>query len=165
MRRVTDADAPTLPASLARYVLGADGVVQRVRLGAYAWCERDGAVLLTRVSDDGPGGGLWTLPGGGLDFGESPEDGARREVREETGYDVALGDLLGVRSGVIEPGQTISGHRVQTVGIVFRGVVTGGEPIVEFEGSTDLAAWVPFGELDALASVDLLRFARGLAGR
>jgi len=152
---------PTVP----KHLLGPDGAIQRVRLGAYAWCERDGAVLLTRVSNDGPGGGLWTLPGGGLDFGEDPTEGAAREVREETGYAVELGDLLGVRSAVLEPAQTISGHRVQTVGIVFRGTITGGELATEFEGSTDAAAWVLLTELDALPSVDLLIWARSLTGR
>jgi 8-oxo-dGTP diphosphatase len=156
--------AAIAPPPAAHDILGPDGVVQRVRLGAYAWCERDGTVLLTRVSADGPGGGLWTLPGGGLDFGETPADGARREVREETGYEVALGALLGVRSDVLEPGQTISGHRVQTVGLVYRGEVIGGDLICEFEGSTDLAEWVPFERLDALPSVGLLAWARGLAG-
>ena len=150
---------------LARYFQGPDGAVQRVRLGAYAWCERDDAVLLTRVSPHGPGGGLWTLPGGGLDFGEDPAAGAAREVREETGYEVELGAIVGVRSGVLEPAQTISGHRVQTVGIVYRGRVTGGELLAEFEGSTDAAAWVPFGELDALPCVDLLDWARRTTGR
>ena len=158
-------DAPVLPRGLAKYFAGPDGIVQRVRLGAYAWCERDSAVLLTRVAAQGPGGGLWTLPGGGLDFGEHPGAGAVREVLEETGYDVALGELLGIRSDVLEPAQTISHHRVQTVGIVYRGTVTGGELRQEYEGSTDLAAWVPFAELDALPAVDLLAFAREAAGR
>ena len=76
--------------------------------------------------------------------------GAVREVLEETGCDVRLGELLGVRSDVLEPAQTVSGHRVQTVGIVFRGTVTGGELRDEFEGSTDGAAWIPFDRLDAL---------------
>jgi 8-oxo-dGTP diphosphatase len=154
-----------VPADLARYALGPDGAVQRVRLAAYAWCERDDAVLLTRVAPHGPGGGLWTLPGGGLDFGEAPAEGAAREVREETGYAVALGELLGVRSAVLEPAETVSGHRVQTVGIVYRGEVVGGEPIAEYDGSTDLAAWIPFRELDALPSVDLLAWTRALVER
>ena len=152
---------PTVP----KHLLGPDGVIQRVRLGAYAWCERDGAVLLTRVSSEGPGGGLWTLPGGGLGFGEDPEAGATREVLEETGYAVELGSLVGVRSAVLEPAQTISGHRVQTVGLVYRGTVTGGELATEFEGSTDAAAWIPLTELDALPSVDLLAWTRRAAGR
>jgi 8-oxo-dGTP diphosphatase len=156
-----DSAAPAVP----RHLLGPDGVIQRVRLGAYAWCERDGAVLLTRVSNEGPGGGLWTLPGGGLDFGEAPEAGAIREVLEETGYTVELGDLVGIRNAVLEPAQTISGHRVQTVGIVYRGSVTGGELTTVFEGSTDAAAWVPLAELDVLPSVDLLTWARRAAGR
>ena len=148
-----------------RYFAGPDGAIQRVRLAAYAWCERDGAVLLTRVSPEGPGGGLWTLPGGGLDFGEEPTAAAIREVDEETGYDVDLGDLLGIRSAVLEPGHTVSGHRVQMVGILYRGTITGGDLRLEHEGSTDLAAWVPYGDLDDLPSVDLLTWARRLAGR
>ena len=142
-----------------------DGVVQRVRLGAYAWCERDGAVLLTRVAPEGPGAGRWTLPGGGLDFGEDPADGAIREVREETGYEVSLGAVLGIKSHTMEPHETISGHRLHVVAIVYAGEIAGGELQVEFEGSTDLAAWVPFGELDALPSVALVGFARRAAGR
>ena len=153
--------APTVP----KHLLGPDGAIQRVRLAAYAWCERDDAVLLTRVADRGPGGGLWTLPGGGLDFGEAPADGAEREVREETGYEVALGALVGIRSAVLEPAETISGHRIQAVGILFHGAITGGELATEFEGSTDAAAWVPLGDLDGLPSVDLLHWARSIIGR
>jgi ADP-ribose pyrophosphatase YjhB (NUDIX family) len=148
-----------------KHLLGPDGAIQRVRLGAYAWCEHDGAVLLTRVAHEGPGGGLWTLPGGGLDFGEDPEAGATREVLEETGYIVELGALVGVRSAVLEPAQTISGHRVQTVGIVYRGTISSGELATEFEGSTDAAAWIPLAELDTLPSVDLLAWTRRAAGR
>ncbi len=66
---------------------------------------------------------------------------------------------------MLEPAQTISHHRVQTVGIVYRGTITGGELRQEYEGSTDLAAWVPFAELDALPAVDLIAFAREAAGR
>ncbi|HEX6271208.1 MAG TPA: NUDIX hydrolase [Anaerolineales bacterium] len=36
----------------------------------------------------------WGLPGGGLEHGEDPEDGVRREVREETGLDVQVEKLL-----------------------------------------------------------------------
>ena len=35
------------------------------------------------------GEGSWTMPGGKLEFGESFEDGARREVREEAGMDLS----------------------------------------------------------------------------
>ena len=36
----------------------------------------------------------WGVPGGGLEYGERPEDGVRREVREETGLEVQVEKLL-----------------------------------------------------------------------
>ena len=38
----------------------------------------------------------WNLPGGGLETGEAPWEGAVREVREETGLEVAVEKLVGV---------------------------------------------------------------------
>lgn len=54
---------------------------ERVRVAAFGVCVNDGQVLLSRFAD-----GRWTLPGGGVDFGEDPHDGVIREVDEETGY-------------------------------------------------------------------------------
>jgi 8-oxo-dGTP diphosphatase len=151
----------TIPAFPAERFLGPDGVVQRVRLAAYAWCQQDGSV---RISRQGPGGGQWTLPGGGLDFGEDPEAGLRRELLEETGLDGVPGVLIGVRSAVLEPAETISGHRVQAVGILYRATITGGVLRDEADGSTDLARWIPLGELDALPVTGLVPWARSVAG-
>jgi ADP-ribose pyrophosphatase YjhB (NUDIX family) len=41
---------------------------------------------------------LWNLPGGGLESNESPWDGVKREVREETGLEVDIEKLLGIYS-------------------------------------------------------------------
>ena len=59
--------------------------------------DADGNVWLLRRAFD-PGAGLWTFPGGFVDLGESVEDAARRETREELEIDVELGGLVGVYS-------------------------------------------------------------------
>ncbi len=55
----------------------------------------DGDVLLARRSRP-PRAGSWGLPGGLLDLGETLEAGARREVREECGVEIAIGGIAGV---------------------------------------------------------------------
>ena len=145
--------------------IGADGAVERVRLAAYAWVERDDAVLLVRIAPGEMGAGLWMLPGGGLDFGEDPAPGVLRELREETGLEGVVEELLAIRSVMLEPDQTKSGHRIQNVGVLYRVTVTGGELRNEVDESTDLAAWVPFAEVGELPAVPLIAWARAQAGR
>jgi 8-oxo-dGTP diphosphatase len=68
----------------------------------------DGIVLVRRRNP--PHG--WALPGGFVDYGERVEDAARREMREETGLDVVLVELLGVYS---DPSRDARGHTISTV--------------------------------------------------
>lgn len=56
-----------------------------------------GRILLCRRAIE-PRSGLWTLPAGYLELRESPEDGARREAREEACADIAIERLLAVYS-------------------------------------------------------------------
>ena len=57
----------------------------------------DGAIILLRRGFD-PGKDLWTFPGGFVDLGESVEEAAARETREELQIDVELGPVVGVYS-------------------------------------------------------------------
>jgi ADP-ribose pyrophosphatase YjhB (NUDIX family) len=59
----------------------------------------DGRILLIQRGNE-PGRGLWSLPGGRVEPGESDEAAVAREVAEETGLIVTVGDLAGrVRRG------------------------------------------------------------------
>ncbi|WP_435746625.1 NUDIX hydrolase [Nocardioides sp. SYSU DS0663] len=120
------------------------------RTAAYALVLRDGEVLLSRVSPAGFHTGLWALPGGGVEHGESPAVAAARETREETGLEVAIGRVLHVADesirGTAPSGRDEDFHGIQ---LVFEGVLTGAaggapaQPVAEEAGTSDAAAWVP----------------------
>lgn len=57
---------------------------------------RDGKVLLIRRGKD-PFRDHWSLPGGGVEPGETLREAVRREVREETGLDVEVRNVAGYR--------------------------------------------------------------------
>ena len=64
-------------------------------LGAAAVVIHDGRVVLIRRGQ-APSAGEWSIPGGAVELGESIESALRREVREETGLDIAVGRFLEV---------------------------------------------------------------------
>ena len=138
------------------------------RVAAYALCVEEGRILLCRIAAGyWSGVGEWTLPGGGLDFGESPRDGAIRELAEETGLTgeiIELADVLSWSGRWIHPrdGVDEAYHGLQ---IVYRVRATGGELRHETGGSTDRAAWFGMEEAAALPLVDLAREGLRLAGR
>jgi ADP-ribose pyrophosphatase YjhB (NUDIX family) len=134
------------------------------RVGVYALVRRGDDVLLTRISERGFHSGSWTLPGGGLDHGESPRDGLAREVAEECGVVCEVGELLDVHDlhfgGTPPSGRFEDFHGVH---LVFRGTVEPGtEPrVVEVDGTTDAVAWVPVADIESgrLPVLDLVRAA------
>jgi ADP-ribose pyrophosphatase YjhB (NUDIX family) len=56
--------------------------------------------------------GKWGMPGGHVEYGETVEDAALREAKEETSLDVRLKEILGVYS---DPKRDKRGHYVTTV--------------------------------------------------
>ncbi len=97
--------------------------------------EVDGGIVLIERNNEPKG---WALPGGFIDYGELVEDGARREVMEETGLTVELTALLGVYSA---PGRDPRQHNLS---VTYIGRAEG-EPI----GADDAARAEVFA-LDAL---------------
>jgi ADP-ribose pyrophosphatase YjhB (NUDIX family) len=108
------------------HVIYGDGISRdgKLRLGSCAvlFDENRGKILLTRRADNG----LWCLPGGKMESGESVEECCRREVLEETGLQVRPRRLIGIYSNrdqlVIYP----DGHKVQMVVLSFEVEITGG---------------------------------------
>lgn len=132
-----------------------DGIRKNLRVAAYGICVEEGRILLARFIGDGIP--RWTLPGGGLDHGEDPEDGALRELTEETGYTGRIVRLLGVHSLHI-PEREWYGETVdhQSLRIVYEVERTGGELRHEVDNSTDRAEWFSLEDVPSLERVDLV---------
>lgn len=134
--------------------IGPDEVAEpHQRVAAYAVVTSERGVLLTQFNSQTHVAGDWGLPGGGLDPGEAPVDGVLREVWEETGQQVDLGELVTIQSqhwiGRAPNGVVEDFHAVR---IIY--VATCPEPrdivIHDEGGTTSDARWVPFGELRAV---------------
>ena len=79
--------------------------------------EADGRVLLCRRAIE-PRHGLWTLPAGFMELGETTADGALRETQEEAGAEVEMGPLYGVLN-VVRVGQVHLFYRARLLSTVF----------------------------------------------
>jgi 8-oxo-dGTP diphosphatase len=132
----------------------------RTRLGSYAIClDADGRILLCRLGTGEPEPGAWTLPGGGVDFGEHPDAAVIRELREESGLTGEIAELEGVFSHLYRDSPYADGADLHFLGVLYRVDVTGGELADEIEGSTDRCAWFRREELGALPIVSVARHA------
>ncbi len=131
------------------------------RAAAYVVC-RDEAerLLLTRfVSPGHPDSGMWTMPGGGMDWGESAEAAAHRELDEETGLSATLGSVIGVFSRWFTKEESAAGEAGHMVGIVFDAVDVRGELRTTFDlGTTDGVRWFDLEEIANLPHVELVDF-------
>ncbi len=134
----------------------------RLRVAAYARAVWDDQILLARIAPGYPSPGSWTLPGGGLDMGEAPEEALVRELAEETGLDGDVGSILGINS-IFFPASADRPQALHWLRIVYH-VAVRGIPVGETDGSTDLAAWVPLAEVAALPTVELVDYALTLPG-
>ncbi len=121
----------------------------RIRLGCSAviFDENRQKVLLTRRADNG----LWCLPGGAVDPGESVEEACTREVFEETGLRSRVTRLVGVYSDPHKLVEYPDGAKAQIVALSFEVEILGGEMGLSSETSE-----IGFFALEAIAGMDLL---------
>jgi 8-oxo-dGTP diphosphatase len=88
-------------------------VSRLIHVAAGAIADADGRILLARRPDKVHQGGLWELPGGKLEPGETPEQGLIRELREELGIDVSASrPLIRVRHDYGDRRVLLDVHRV-----------------------------------------------------
>lgn len=125
---------------------------KRTRISAYALIRDSDNILLCRLSKEVPRWeGLWTLPGGGLDFGESPEEAAVREVEEETGLIVEVRSLAAIDS-IHDTSGSEDFHGIR---IIYHVDLVGGCLRHEVGGSTDCCEWQRFHPAPGVPLVDL----------
>ena len=130
-----------------------------VRVGAYGVIIGDDRILLTHWNEHGRTG--WTLPGGGMHEFETPQQAAVREIREETGFDTEIPDILGVDSMYLAAADRVVAGKgpLHALRIVFRARIVGGSLTHEIGGSSDEARWVPLDDVAALPTVSLVGIA------
>ncbi len=90
-------------------------ITRRTTVGAIIRDSSD-KILLQRRSDDG----FWSLPGGGIEVGETVLECLEREILEETGWQIRVENLLGIYSNPASQTHTYpDGNRVQFIALVF----------------------------------------------
>ena len=126
----------------------------RTRFGSYALCVDGGQVLLTRIWDNDPGAGRWTLPGGKIEWLETPQDAVLRELWEEAGLRGEIVRPLGINTKVFPPWRHHG--ELHAVRFVFE-VLAAGEPrVVEEGGSTTEAKWWPLRDVPDIPTTTLV---------
>ena len=136
----------------------------RTRVGGYALCtDEEGRVLLARLSAIEIDVGAWTLPGGGIQFGEHPDAAAVRELEEETGYVGEIEAVAGVFSHVYRQSRAAGGSDLHFLGILYHMRLVGGRLRDEVDGTTDTARWFRRDELGDVRLVEIAQFGIELA--
>jgi 8-oxo-dGTP diphosphatase len=107
----------------------------QIAIGAIVIHE-DKLLMVQRAND--PGKGLWSLPGGRVEQGEYLADALRREVLEETGLEVEVGEL----AGILE----VPGSELHYVILDYHAVLTGEPEAVHGTDALDVR-WVPLKEV------------------
>ena len=122
--------------------------VMKTRVSAYGLALSGEQILLTQLADFCYRPGHWTLPGGGMKYGELPEETLVREFHEETSLQARDLDLFHVHAFSESERGPFMG-----VQIVYRVAALGEPRVLEVGGSTADVAWVSFADLPKLPRV------------
>ena len=106
--------------------------------------QNDRALVVRRATE--PLKGQWSIPGGMLELGEKLREGVAREVREETGLDVEVGEVLDVFDSIFRDADGRAQYHYVLIDFLCRPI--GGELLASSD--VDDAKWVSSDELDSL---------------
>ncbi len=95
----------------------------------------------------GPWASKWNLPIGHLEYNETTSAGAKREIKEEAGYDVKF-------TGLLPPQNVFQGH---TFRILYVGKVIGGSPDERDKNDISAVSWFTIPEIEAMSQNQQLR--------
>ncbi len=122
-------------------------------------------ILLTQFSKAGhPRSGAWTLPGGGMEWGEQAHETALRELEEETGLSADIGTLLGAQSEWFDERTSQRGQRGLALRLIFEAINCAGELKTDFrdDDTTVGAAWFSIDAVQKLDRVEVVDFGLSL---
>lgn len=128
------------------------GEVKQWRIGASGAVVHEGRVLMVRHVY-GEKIGRWALPGGYATHAERLDETVLRELREETGLDVEIVDVIGLRTRYDEAGGSLF--------VLFRARLVSGEPLAD-GAEVDQIGWFSVDDVQAMES-ELLPVARNAA--
>lgn len=128
--------------------------------GAYGLCRNpSGHLLLARISS-GIDQGRWTLPGGGIEWGEHPDAAVRRELEEETGItDIRSAHVTAIYSRTYLGSEERPYNSVHYIGIIYDLTLGHFELRDEYNGTTDHCQWFTESQVRQLPLVSLCEFA------
>jgi 8-oxo-dGTP diphosphatase len=124
------------------------------RIGVGVIIERNGQVLLLKRTNV-HGAGTWSTPGGHLEYGESPEECAIREVKEETGVNIGDVRFKGITNDLFE----VSEKHYITIWMEARYLT--GEPVVNADCEASDTGWFSWDALPKPLFLPLQNFMEG----
>ena len=108
----------------------------------------DSKILMLKRKDSNK----WTMPGGTLEFGESMIDCALREIKEESGYEIIITDIIGTYTDPNIKVEYSDGEVRQEFTIVYKGEIVSGQ--INLDDESTNYTWVDLENVEKLTMAD-----------
>lgn len=119
---------------------------QQVSAGALILNDKKEVLFVKRVKTENFAPGCWELPGGGSDFGETPEKALKREIKEECGIDIEVLNPLTVKAYFMENPQ----EKIQRIEIIFYCKMIDENQKIALSSEHSDFKFLPLGKVDRL---------------